>query len=116
MPEATGIPLEFLDEHVGLLIAGNTADLAQRYTEDAIIVRLDRVAAGRGEIKKFFDDYVAMNPVITEIDGLRMTDDVILYQAAENLDGQLKTAVGSLIFRGHLIWRQTVGFVDHRPT
>lgn len=116
MPEIFSIPMQFLEEHVGLLLEGKTTDLAQRYTEDAMVVRFDRVANGRAEIKELFDDYAAENPQITDLDGLRIHEDVILYQAAEHLSDRTCTAVGTMVFRGNLIWRQTVTFVEHRPS
>ncbi|HEY4021808.1 MAG TPA: hypothetical protein VGM75_24200 [Pseudonocardiaceae bacterium] len=115
MPETASVPQEFLDQQVKLLEAGDTAGLAQRYAEDATFARFDRVANGRAEIKQLFDDYIAENPQITTMDALQMTDDLILYQAAEELSGKLTTAVGTLVFRDGLVWRQTVAFVAHRP-
>lgn len=115
MTQAQTVPQEFLDQQVKLLEAGDTAGLAQRYAEDAVFARFDRVATGRDEIRKLFDDYLAEHPKISAMDGLQMTNDLILYQAAEELDGSLKTAVGTLVFRNDLVWRQSVAFVDHRP-
>lgn len=115
MTNATGTPQDFLDQQVKLLSAGDTAGLAARYAEDAVFVRFDRVARGRDQVKDLFDSYVAENPSITAMDALQITEDVVLYQAAEELDGKLTTAVGTLVFRGGLVWRQTVAFVAHRP-
>jgi ketosteroid isomerase-like protein len=109
-------PQAFLDTQVELLQAGDTAGLANRYAEDATFARFDRVATGREEIRKLFDDYLTENPEITTMDGIQMTDDLILYQAAERLSGRLTTAVGTLAFKDGLVWRQTVAFVDHRPS
>jgi ketosteroid isomerase-like protein len=115
MTKTKSVPEEFLDQQVRLLQAGDTAGLAQRYAEDATFVRFDRIATGRDEVKALFDDYLAEHPEITGMDGLQVTDDLILYQAAEQLDGRLTTAVGTLVFRDGLVWRQTVAFVEHRP-
>jgi hypothetical protein len=60
-----------------------------------------------------FDDYLAEQPQITGMDALQVTDDVILYQAAEQLSGRLTTAVGTVVFSGSLVWRQTAAFVEH---
>jgi ketosteroid isomerase-like protein len=109
-------PQEFLEQQVKLLQAGDTAGLAERYAEDAIFVRFDRIAHGRDEIRKLFDDYLAQQPQIAGMDALQVTDDMILYQAAERLGGRLATAVGTLVFSNSLVWRQTVAFVEHRPT
>jgi hypothetical protein len=115
MTNATGTPQSFLDQQVKLLTAGDTAGLAARYAPDAVFVRFDRVARGREEVKDLFDSYVAENPNITAMDALQITEDMVLYQAAEELDGKLTTAVGTLVFRDGLVWRQTVAFVAHRP-
>jgi ketosteroid isomerase-like protein len=109
-------PKEFLDRQVALLAAGDTVGLSMRYAEDATFVKFDRVAHGRDEIRALFDDYVRENPEITTMDGVQITDDVILYQAAERLSGVLTTAVGSLVFKDGLVWRQTAAFVEHRPS
>lgn len=114
MPE-TSTPQQFLEQQVSLLGAGDTAGLAQRYAPDATFVRFDRIAVGREEIKQLFDDYLRQQPDISAMDALQVTDDVIFYQAAETLDGALKTAVGTLVFRDGLVWRQSVAFVGHRP-
>lgn len=107
-------PEQFLTEQVQLLEAGDTGGLAQRYAEDAVFTRLDRVARGRAEIQQLFDDYLTQNPTITGMDGVQITDDVILYQAAEQLGDELVTAVGTLVFREGQVWRQSVAFVQGR--
>jgi len=115
MSAAKRVTEEFLEQQVSLLGAGDTAGLAERYAPDAMFVRFDRIAVGREQIKKLFDDYLKQQPNISAIDALQTTDDVIFYQAAETLDGSLATAVGTLVFRDGLVWRQTVSFVTHRP-
>jgi hypothetical protein len=113
--EYKNTPNEFLEQQVSLLQAGDTAGLAQRYAEDATFTRFDRIATGRDGIRALFDDYLKENPQIEGMDGLQITEDVILYQAAERLGGNLVTAVGTLVFKDGLVWRQTVAFVEHRP-
>ena len=115
MTTAKSVTESFLEQQVKLLEAQDTAGLAQRYAPDAVFVRFDRVAVGRDEIKQLFDDYLGQNPTISAMDALQLTEDVIFYQAAETLDGTLTTAVGTLVFREGLVWRQTVSFVKHRP-
>jgi ketosteroid isomerase-like protein len=115
MTTVKSVTEEFLAQQVSLLGAGDTGSLAERYAPDAVFVRFDRIAVGREQIKRLFDDYLRQQPDISSMDGLQVTDDVVLYQAAETLDGALKTAVGTLVFRDGLVWRQTVSFVAHRP-
>lgn len=116
MTKAKSVPEEFLDQQVTLLESGNTAGLAARYAEDATFIRFDRIAHGREEVKALFDYYLTEDPEITSMDALQMTDDTILYQAAEKYRGKLTTAVGTLVFKDGLVWRQTVAFVEHRPS
>jgi ketosteroid isomerase-like protein len=106
------IPENFLNSQVELLEAGNTAAVAKRYTEDAVFVRFGSTCRGRAEIKQLFDDYLTENPDIQGLDGVEVTDNVILYQAKERLNGKLVTAVGTLVFTGSLVSRQTAVFVD----
>ena len=116
MHAAKSVTEEFLEQQVSLLGAGDTAGLAERYAPDATVIRFDRIAVGREQIKQLFDDYLDQKPDISAMDALQTTDDVIFYQAAETLDGSLTTAVGTLVFRDGLVWRQTVSFVAHRPS
>jgi len=107
----TAVAQEFLTTQVELLESGRTAELAERYAEDAVVVRFDRVAHGRAEVKEFFDYYLTQNPTITRIIGSQIVDNVIVYEAEETLDGRAVTAVGTLVFVNGLVWRQTAVFV-----
>ncbi|HEY3610306.1 MAG TPA: ketosteroid isomerase family protein [Pseudonocardiaceae bacterium] len=115
MTNTKSVPQEFLDRQVELLNAGDTAGLAERYAEDATFARFDRVAHGRQEIRELFDYYITEKPTISTMDAIQITDDLILYQAAEEVNGQMTTAVGTLAFKNGQVWRQTVAFVVHRP-
>jgi hypothetical protein len=106
---------DFLTRQVELLEAGDTAALADRYTEDAIFVRFNSVCRGRAEIKQLFDDYLTENPEVKKIDGVQIFDNLLLYQAQENLNGRPVTAVGTLVFLDTLVWRQTAVFIDQLP-
>jgi hypothetical protein len=107
----SAIPENFLDNQVHLLEAGETAALAEGYAQDAVLVRFDRTCKGRAEIRQLFDDYLKDRPAIVGLDGASMYENVILYQAKETLNGELVTAVGTLVFTDGLVWRQTVAFV-----
>jgi ketosteroid isomerase-like protein len=109
--DQTAVLQDFLESQVRLLSAGDTAGLAERYAEDAVFVRFDRVAAGRDEIKRLFDDYLADEPTITKVDDVRIADNVLIYQAEEQLDGKPVAAVGTLVFVDGLVWRQSAVFV-----
>jgi hypothetical protein len=107
---------DFLAAQVQLLEAGDTAGLARRYAEDAVFVRFDTTATGRDEIKKLFDGYLAENPTIKQVDNVQISDNVLVYQAGEYLNGKLVTAVGTLVFVDGLVWRQSAVFVAQRDS
>lgn len=112
--ENSTVPQDFLAAQVSLLESGDTAGLAQRYAPDAVFVRvgvLTGIMRGRAEIKALFDDYLARNPQVTKLDAVEIADDTILYQAQETLAGQPVVAVGTLVFRDGLVWRQTAAFI-----
>jgi ketosteroid isomerase-like protein len=111
----TTIAEDFFATQVRLLEAGDTTALAERYTEDAVLIRFDLEARGRDGIKKMFDDYLTRNPEVGEMAGVKITEDLALYQASERLDGKLYWAVGTLYFENGLVKRQTATFVE-RPS
>lgn len=110
----TTITDDFLVTQVQLLQDGNTAALANRYAEDAVFIRFDFEARGRAEIKKMFDSYLTENPEVGDLTGVKMTEDLILYQAPERLGGKDYWAVGTLYFENGLVKRQTATFIE-RP-
>jgi len=107
-------PEHFIEEQVALLSVGDTAGLSLRYAEDAVFIRLDHIARGRQEIKEFFDDYIAQHPRLFDLDGVAITEDVLVYQVPERIGDKLQTAVGTIVFKDGLVWRQTAVFVPDR--
>lgn len=103
---------EFLARQVELVRAADADGLAERYAEDAEFVRFDRVARGRAEIRDLLADYLLGSPVVLEQQAAVTSDDVIFYQALQQLDGRQVIAVGTLVFRDGLVWRQTAAFLD----
>jgi ketosteroid isomerase-like protein len=110
----TTIAEDFLVTQVKLLQSGDTATLASRYAEDALFTRFDFVARGRDEIKQMFDNYLTKKPEVGEVVHMKMTDDLVMYQASEHLNGKLVWAVGTLYFENGLVKRQTAVFIE-RP-
>ncbi len=110
----TAIAQDFLSTQVQLLEAGDTATLSLRYAEDAVFVRFDFVAHGRDEIKTMFDGYLKENPEVGDVAGVKITEDLLMYQASERLNGKLVWAVGTIYFENGLVKRQSAAFID-RP-
>ncbi|MDI6100444.1 hypothetical protein QLQ12_17690 [Actinoplanes sp. NEAU-A12] len=110
----TTIADDFLITQVQLLQAGETQTIANRYAEDAVFVRFDYVARGRQQIKEMFDGYLKENPEVGDLAALKVTEDVLVYQASERLGGKLVWAVGTMYFEDGLIKRQSAAFIE-RP-
>ncbi|MFI7603457.1 hypothetical protein [Actinoplanes sp. NPDC049681] len=110
----TAVAQDFLSSQVALLEAGDTATLALRYAEDAVFVRFDFVAHGRDEIKTMFDGYLEEHPEVGDVAAVKITEDILMYQASERLNGKLVWAVGTIYFVDGLVARQTAAFID-RP-
>ncbi len=103
---------EFLATQVEMIRSGDAAGLALRYAEDAEFVRFDRVANGRAEIRELLSEYLRRSPTVLERQAVATTEDVIFYRVRQLLDDREVVAVGTLVFRDGLVWRQTVAFAD----
>jgi hypothetical protein len=61
-----------------------------------------------------FDGYLTEDPEVGDLASIKITEDLLMYQAAERLNGKLVWAVGTLYFENGLVKRQTAAFVE-RP-
>ncbi|MFI9558726.1 nuclear transport factor 2 family protein [Nonomuraea endophytica] len=86
---------------------GDLEAILAQYHEDAMIVRLDRVATGPTEIRAFFTAYLELKPQVAEIKALQAVDDTIFYNAVMTVNNNQVNAYGTLIIRDGQIWRQT---------
>ncbi|MBB5076621.1 nuclear transport factor 2 family protein [Nonomuraea endophytica] len=86
---------------------GDLEAVLAQYREDAMIVRLDRVATGPEEIRAFFAAYLELKPRVTEIKALQAVNDTIFYNAVMTVNNNQVNAYGTLIVRDGRIWRQT---------
>src|SRR3954452_11522882 len=105
---------DFLTTQVQLLEAGDTETLSMRYAKDAVFVRFDLVARGREAIKTMFDGYLKDRPEVGDVAAVKITEDTVMYQASERLNGRLVWAVGTIHFVDGLVARQTAAFIE-RP-
>jgi ketosteroid isomerase-like protein len=103
--------LDFFARQARAVDLGDLDGLMSHYADDAIMVRADRVAAGRDAIEALFRDYLALNPAIIGLDAARAQDDTIVYVAGIRVAGRDRRATGALVLRDGLIWRQ-VAFFD----
>jgi hypothetical protein len=104
-------PRELFERQVELIEAGDLDGLLAQYDEDAVLVRFDRVIAGRDGLREFFAGYLAAQPRVRSIDAYAETDDVVSYQATLETAGGEVRAYGVFVLRDGKIWRQAAGVV-----
>jgi len=103
--------VKWLDKQVELLRARDGDGMAARYHEDAVLLRFDKVARGRDEIKETLLEWTSSAPVIEENWVTATGPDFLCYRAIEHVEGKKVTAIGTMVFRDGMLWRQTVAFV-----
>jgi hypothetical protein len=101
----------WLEKQVELLRARDGAGLAERYHADAVLLRFDKVAHGRDEIRETLLEWTGSRPVIEDGWVTATGPDFLVYEAIEHVDGQRLTAIGTMVFRDGLLWRQSVAFI-----
>jgi hypothetical protein len=76
-----------------------------------VLVRFDRVVAGREELRKFFAGYLAARPRVRSVDAYADAGDVVSYQATlDTASGEVR-GYGVFVLRGGKIWRQVAGII-----
>ena len=107
-----GTPRELFDQQMQLIAAGDLEGLMQQYSEDAVLVRFDRTARGREEIRALMSSYLAQSPSVQTVDALASTDDTLSYQATMVIGGTLVRTYGVWVVREGTIWRQAAGLLS----
>ncbi|MFI6498847.1 nuclear transport factor 2 family protein [Nonomuraea typhae] len=102
---------ELFERQLDAIAEGDLEALLSQYHEDAIVIRLDRVAKGADEIRAFFAGYLELEPRVAEIKALQVVDDTIFYNAVMTIAGNQVSAYGTLVTRDNRIWRQTASAV-----
>ncbi|WP_157251264.1 nuclear transport factor 2 family protein [Nonomuraea typhae] len=102
---------ELFDRQLTAIAEGDLETLLSQYHEDALVVRLDRVAKGTAEIRAFFTGYLELKPRVEEIKAVQVVDDTIFYNAVMTIAGNRVSAYGTLVTRDDRIWRQTASAV-----
>jgi hypothetical protein len=105
-------PRNLLDRQIELLQSGDIDGLVEQYDEEAIVLRFDRAARGRDEIRSLFADYVARRPRLKSLDSYAETSDMLSYQATMELNGSEVRTYGVFILRSGKIWRQFAGVLS----
>jgi hypothetical protein len=104
-------PRDVFDRQLRLIEAGDLDGLLEQYDEDAVLVRFDRVIAGREGLREFFAGYLAAGPRVRSVEAYAETDDVVSYQATVETAGGEVRGYGVFVLRDGKIWRQVAGVV-----
>jgi hypothetical protein len=102
-------PRDVFDRQLRLIEAGDLDGLLEQYDEDAVLVRFDRVVAGREGLREFFAGYLAAEPRVRSVDAYAETDEVVSYQATLDTAGGEVRGYGVFVLRDGKIWRQVAG-------
>jgi hypothetical protein len=104
-------PRSVFERQMQLIEAADLDGLLEQYDEDAVLVRFDRVIAGRDGLREFFAGYLAARPRVRSVDAYAETDDVVSYQATLETGGGEVRGYGVFVLRDGKIWRQAAGAV-----
>jgi ketosteroid isomerase-like protein len=99
--------MDLFDRQLAAIADRDLEALLAQYHDDAMVVRLDRVARGAAEIRELFTGYLAAKPEVVEVTSLQVVDDVVFYSALMAIAGNKVTTFGTLVIRDGRIWRQT---------
>jgi hypothetical protein len=102
-------PRDVFDRQLRLIEAGDLDGLLEQYDEDAVLVRFDRVIAGREGLREFFASYLAAEPRVRSVDAYAEADEVVSYQATLETAGGEVRGYGVFVLRDGKIWRQVAG-------
>jgi hypothetical protein len=102
-------PRELFDRHVRLTEVGDLEALLGQYHEDAVLLRFDRVVAGRAALRDHFTTYLAGRPRFKELLQVADTEDLVSYQAVVEQGGEDVRAYGAIFTRGERIARHITG-------
>jgi ketosteroid isomerase-like protein len=104
--------LQFFEEDLAQMRAGDVDGMLTHYHSDAQAVRLpDAVARGKDQIRAFLEGYLALNPEIVEVLSIKAADNSVVYHSTVKIGDQVLGLVGTWVLRDGLIWRQTAALV-----
>jgi ketosteroid isomerase-like protein len=107
-----GVDLRAMLEHQIQLIESRDLDgLMDQYEPDAVLVRFDRVANGKEEIRELMGAYLALSPRMEKLDAYAGSGDSLSYQATMVIGGRPVRTYGAWVLRGNRIWRQFAGII-----
>ncbi|GAB3162059.1 hypothetical protein GCM10027059_13840 [Myceligenerans halotolerans] len=98
---------DFLRRHLSLIERADWETLATRYHEDAVLIRPDRTFTGRRAIQRMFAESYSDSPRLLDLYVHIEDADVVLYHAEQAIGPRQFTAVGTMVLRDGLVWRQT---------
>ena len=105
----TATPRALLDRHLRLIEAADLEALLGQYHEDAVLLRFDRVVAGKAALRDHYAVWLAGRPRVTELLQVAEADDLVSYQAVVERGGDETRQYGAIFTRGERIARQVTG-------
>jgi hypothetical protein len=103
-------PRSVFDRQLRLIAANELEAIVAQYHDDALLLRFDRVVAGRAALREYFAALLATAPSI-EVTQAAEAQDVLSYQATVTAAGDEEPVrqYGVLVLRGELIARHVTG-------
>jgi hypothetical protein len=105
----TATPRALLDRHLRLIESADLEGLLGQYHEDAVLLRFDRVVAGKPALRDHYAAWLANAPRVKELLQVAEADDLVSYQAVVEQGGEEVRAYGAIFTRGERIARQVTG-------
>ena len=96
-----------LADQVALLDEGDAAGLAQRYHPEGAVLHGGGAVEGAEAILELFTGAVAPSRRTVRATTVCRTQDTLLYDVVQDVDGSTVRIVGTFVLREGLIWRHT---------
>jgi hypothetical protein len=100
--------LDLFERQVRLISAGDLEGLLGQYHDDAVLLRFDRVIAGRAALRESFAAFLVARPSLQPLQVVAH-EDVVSYQALVTQGGEEVRQYGVIVTRGERIARQVSG-------
>ena len=102
-------PRELFERYRRLVAAGDLEALVGLYHEDAVLLRFDRTARGKPQLREHLAAYLAGRPTWREVLQVAETEDLVSFQVVVEQGGDEVRAYGALWLRGERIAREVHG-------
>jgi ketosteroid isomerase-like protein len=95
------------ERQLAAMARGDLDAVLENYAPDAALLRFDGLFSGTDRIREAFSAYLALEPQVLELCQYAEHDGTICYRAIMVIGGERKEAVGTMVLKDGMIWRQT---------